>query len=278
MVDKAPSEAQLLLDEIESFDPFARKDKEDVTSPGPADEREFPKAFKPVSDEDLKVEFPELPEMWWVVRKVGTPMKTRDHETGEEKEIFAAWKPRLAEQDCCGIGIEGKNNAFRLAIEKASEVIRSKNQDMKVETISFDVVGPLHGDKLPSAPDLKLRQKGITRNLAESNVHAIVSSRVYNRNPDSKNFLQPQITMVARGKNTRMSENDFGSRFPGGRIPFEEIKEFTRKAAAQTLPPPPTDDSDPEYTRLYNQVMSSAPSSLQALVDGMDKRLAQEKN
>lgn len=278
MVDPPKSEAELLLEEIDSFDPFARKKEDDIVSPGPADEREFPKAFKPMSEEEMKENQPNMPEMWWVVRKVGTPMTTRDRDTGQPKEIFAAWKPRVAEQDCCGTGVDGKNNAFRLAIEKASKVIRSKIPEMKLETISFDVVGPLLGDQLPSAPDLKLRQKGITRTLAESNVHAIVSSRVYNRNPDSENFLFPQITMVARGKNTRMSENDFGSRFPGGRIPFEEIKEFTRKAAAQTLPPPPTDDSDPEYTRLYNQVMSSAPSSLQSLVAGMDKRLAQEEN
>jgi len=270
---KAKSEAELLLEEIDSMDPFAdKRPTEEISSPAPTDERPAPKSFKPINDEELENQFPEKDQMWWVVRKVGTAMQMKDRETGKMKEVFAAWKPRLAQMDCCGTGVNGKNNAFRIAIKNAKEVIDSKNPAMRNETISFDVIGPLKETQLPSHIDEKLRAKSITRNLAESNIHAIVSTRVFNRNPDSEKFMEPQITMVARGK-SGMTENDFASRFPGGRIPMEEIREFTKNAAKKMLPPPPDENSDPEYVALYNQVMSSAPKDLNTLVKSMDDTL-----
>lgn len=270
---KPKSEAELLLEEIDRMDPFAdNRTAEELSSPAPTDERPAPKSFKPINDDDLEEEFPEKDQLWWVVRKVGTPMSMKDKETGKMKEVFAAWKPRLAQMDCCGTGVNGKNNAFRIAVKNAKEVITSKNPVMRNETISFDVIGPLKETQLPSHIDEKLRTKNITRNLAESNIHAIVSTRVFNRNPDSEKFMDPQITMVARGK-SGMSENDFASRFPGGRIPMEEIREFTKNAAKQMLPPPPYEDSDPEYVALYNQVMSSAPKDLKTLMKSMDDTL-----
>lgn len=273
---KPKTEAELLLEEIDALDPFAdKRTAEELASPAPTEERAAPKTFRPISEDEVKEEFSESDQMWWVVRKVGTPMSMRDRETGEMKEIFAAWKPRVAEEDCCGSGQNGKNNAFKRALEQASEVIRCGKPQMKLETISFDVVGPLTKFQIPSTQDAKLALKGLSRTLADSNIHAIVSTRVFNRDPGHKDFLKPQVTTVARGK-SGMSEINFAARFPGGRIPMEEIREFTKRAAQKVLPPPPTDDSDPEYKRLYHQVMSAAPEQLRTLPQTMDERLAQE--
>ena len=138
------------------------------------------------------------------------------------------------------------------------------------------MVGPLDKGVGPTDLDLKFKLRNVTRTYAETRISSIVSTRVYNKDPNHKDFLKPQITSVARG-GSGMKENNFGARFPGGIIPYDEIMKFTRNAARQSLPPPP-DGTDPAYTELYNAVMGSSKGELATLAGNMNKRLEQEKN
>lgn len=285
-----PSEEELVA-RVMSMDPFAEKE-EPEPSPGIGEERPPPKGLMEVdevSDRDIRA---DNTDEWWEVWRVTSSEMEYKNVCGTKDvpsncscapgwkvrcgvKYTAHWKPFLAQKVHYFVVTSpsmkrvpppenlGFSDCHHTAFMLAKDIITRGTSKERTQHIGYYVCGPFY--RTPEDPP-------ITREEAEENVAAIVSTRVYNQNRGEK-FGDPQVTMVSRGRNSSLQERDIKVRFPGGVVPFKKIREFTEAAVEGTLPEQPPDGASPELYEFVRRIAKGNPT-LQAAIE---QRLAMEE-